>query len=149
MASITFLDSDDMDRVPLARSLARFVQDLVAENRRVALVVPDDQQAARWDQLLWSWDDLSFLPHSILGREWPADEPVTVATRLPPPAADLTLLCLHEVPLDDLVDHDDVYELVDRNSEEGVEHARESWSAWKTTGRSREYRRDWATGGSR
>ncbi|MFH1532698.1 MAG: DNA polymerase III subunit chi [Pseudomonadota bacterium] len=148
MASITFLDSGDMDRAALSRFMARFVEARVAEGRRVVLRVADARTAARWDQFLWTWDDLSFIPHSILGTTWPADEPVTVTTRLPPPAPDLTLICLDDVPLEDLEGHDDVYELVDRNSEEGVERARERWSAWKTTGRSREYRSDWTTGGS-
>ncbi len=148
MASITFLDSGDLNRAALSRSMARFIEARVAEGRRVALRVADDQKAARWDQFLWSWDDLSFIPHSILGAEWPADEPVTVATRLPPQTPDLILICLDDVPLEDLEGYADVYELVDRNSDEGVERARERWATWKATGRAREYRRDWTTGGS-
>jgi DNA polymerase III subunit chi len=148
MASITFLDSGDLDRAALSLAMARFINARVSDGRRVALRVSDDRKAARWDQFLWTWDDQSFLPHSVLGAQWPADEPVTVATRLPPATPDMILICLDEVPLGDLDGYDDVYELVDRNTDEGVERARERWSAWKATGRTQEYRRDWATGGT-
>lgn len=148
MASITFLDSGDLNRAALSRAMARFVEDRVAEGRRIALCVADERKAARWDQFLWAWDEQSFIPHSVLGAEWPADEPVTVATRLPPASSELLLVCLHDIPLDDLQGYEDVYEVVDRNSDKGVEGARARWSAWKATGRSQEYIRDWATGGS-
>ena len=148
MASITFLDSGDLNRAALSKAMARFIEDRVAEGRRIVLRVADEKKAARWDQFLWAWDDLSFIPHSVLGTEWPADEPVTVATRLPPPSPGLLLICLDDVPLDDLEGYEDVYEVLDRNNEEGVERARERWSAWKATGRSQEYRRDWAAGGA-
>ena len=149
MASITFLDSGDLDRPALAVAMARFIDGLVADGRRVALRVADDEKAARWDQFLWSWDDQSFIPHSVLGAEWPADEPVTIATRLPPATPEMILICLVDVPLGDLDGYDDVYEIVDRNSDDGVVSARERWSTWKASGRRQEYRRDWAIGGPR
>jgi DNA polymerase-3 subunit chi len=149
MASITFLDSGDLDRAALSRAMAQLIEGLVASGKRVALRVADDVKAARWDQFLWSWDDLSFIPHSVLGADWPADEPVTVATRLPPVSPELVVICLDDVPLGDLDAYDDVFEIVDRNSDEGVASARARWSAWKASGRTQEYRRDWATGGPR
>jgi len=148
MASITFLDSGDMDRAALSRSMARFIEARVRDGRRIMLRVADAQRADRWDRFLWSWDEQSFVPHSILDGAWPADEPVTVATELPAAAQGVILICLDDVPLDELRGYEDVYEVVDRNDDGGVERARERWSQWKATGRSREYRRDWAAGGS-
>jgi len=147
MASITFLDSGDMDRAALSRSMARFIEARVGEGRRVALRVADAQKAARWDRFLWTWSDGSFLPHSILETRWPPDEPVTVATGPPPAAPDVILICLDDIPLDELRGYEAVFEVVDRNDEGGLVRARERWSEWMATGRSREYRRDWAAGG--
>jgi len=148
MAAVVFLDSGDMTRAALSRSMARFIEARVNEGRRVLVRVEDERKAAQWDQFLWTWDEQSFLPHSVLGTEWPGDEPVTIAARTPAATPGVVLVCLDDVPPDELLAFDEIYELVDRCSDEGLERSRRRWSAWKATGRSQEVRKDWTQAGS-
>jgi DNA polymerase III subunit chi len=47
-----------------------------ASGRRVALRVPDADTARRLDQLLWSFDQLAFVPHVMSGARLASETPV-------------------------------------------------------------------------
>lgn len=84
---------------PLARELVtcRLAEKAVRLGHRLHIHLADRESLGKLDELLWTYRDVSFLPHSPLGRDDAA--PVTLGidgTPEPPPAV---LINLHpEIP---------------------------------------------------
>jgi len=52
-----------------------------SQGRRVLIVARDPAQAERLDQVLWTFDPASFLPHALAGQPDQHQEPVLIATQ--------------------------------------------------------------------
>jgi len=52
-----------------------------AQGHRVLIVARDPAQAERLDQVLWTFEPASFLPHALAGQPDQHQEPVLIATR--------------------------------------------------------------------
>lgn len=53
-----------------------------ASGRRVSVLAPDAHLAQRFDQMLWSFQPLAFIPHVGADSPLAAETPVVIATRL-------------------------------------------------------------------
>jgi DNA polymerase-3 subunit chi len=60
------------------KKLGQRLAALAAQGRRAVLFVRDEAQAVRLDEQLWTFDEESFLPHSILGPESSPLDPVII-----------------------------------------------------------------------
>lgn len=70
-----------------------------ADDYRILIHCPDQQQARRLDRLLWTYRDESFLPHGLVGETDPALTPVLISADGQPEQEDQVLINLGlEVP---------------------------------------------------
>ncbi len=72
----------------------RLTEKAYLQSLRVLVMAGDDEAAARFDELLWKFDERSFVPHDRLGVD--ARTAVQIGTHIPPtagaaPAFDLVL----------------------------------------------------------
>lgn len=68
---MTIVQFYHLTATPLERALPRLLEKIVSVGFRVALTAPSDERAEQLDQLLWTYDPGSFLPH---GREGHGNE---------------------------------------------------------------------------
>lgn len=95
MTHISFLHGAP-DRIQAA---AQWLQQAWSERRRVLVYVPDAEQAARLDRMLWTQPALSFVPHCRAEAALAGETPILLAERLDEPAHEDCLINLsNELP---------------------------------------------------
>tara|TARA_R110002049_G_scaffold22908_4_gene81400 strand:- start:743 stop:1183 length:441 start_codon:yes stop_codon:yes gene_type:complete len=107
----------------------------VAGGRRVALRMSDADAARRIDQLLWSFDQLAFVPHVAVDSPLAGETPVVIAVAGAPapwPEHDL-LFNLAEDVAADFAEFRTVVEIVGRD-EASKQPARARWMHYKQAG---------------
>jgi DNA polymerase-3 subunit chi len=98
----------NLKQVGLSRdqTLARLVAWHQGRGHRVLVLAGDDVQAQELDELLWTYDPASFLPHALAGGPHEAQEPVLIASQpLNPHAAQVQVLTGPEQPLAPGIEH--------------------------------------------
>ncbi len=63
---------------PLRQALPKLVESIVTRNKRVMVLCADSQQMQECDDLLWSYSQLSFLPHGTRLDPYPEAQPVYI-----------------------------------------------------------------------
>lgn len=95
MTHISFLHGAG-DRIQAA---AQWLQQAWGERRRVMVYVPDAEQAARLDRMLWTQPALSFVPHCRAEAALAGETPILLAERLDEPVHEDCLVNLsNELP---------------------------------------------------
>lgn len=90
MTRISFLHGAD-DRI---QSAAQWLQQAWGERLAVLVFVPDAEQAARLDRVLWTQPALSFVPHCRSDSPLADETPILLTDRLDNPAQEHCLLNL-------------------------------------------------------
>lgn len=95
MTRISFLHGAP-DRI---QSAARWLHQAWSERRTVLVYVPDAEQAAQLDRILWTQPALSFVPHCRADAALATETPILLTDRLDAPPQDNCLLNLsNELP---------------------------------------------------
>lgn len=88
--------ADDRARLELA---CRIAEKAWLKDHRVFVRVPDRDQARAFDDLLWTFNDRSFVPHDLAGGDASDDTPVVIGAEAPAEARyDLLLNLGSDVP---------------------------------------------------
>ncbi|ACV74596.1 MAG: DNA polymerase III subunit chi [Zymomonas mobilis] len=66
----------------LENILPRIAEKTLSSDKKLLVIVPDDQQARYWDDYLWRYEDTSFLPHGRVGGGDEAEHPVLISTAM-------------------------------------------------------------------
>ncbi|WP_010544575.1 DNA polymerase III subunit chi [Sphingomonas elodea] len=64
---------------PLDRVLPSIAEKVLGSGGRLLVVAADPAVRARIDQLLWTYNPASFLPHGEAGGDWDSEQPVLIA----------------------------------------------------------------------
>jgi len=56
---------------------------VMGKGQRLLVLLPDSASLARLDDLLWTWQPTSFIPHCTLDQPHAAETPVLLSTQLP------------------------------------------------------------------
>jgi DNA polymerase-3 subunit chi len=95
MTRISFLHGAP-DRI---QSAAQWLQRTWSDRPAVLVYVPDAEQAARLDRILWTQPALSFVPHCRIDSPLAGETPILLTDRLDEPMQDNCLLNLsNELP---------------------------------------------------
>lgn len=132
---------------PLERALPKLLEKAVAADYRVLVLGDSEPKLSHWNDLLWTYDPNSFLPHGMEKDGRAADQPillsmenradndaklviVTDGRRLAPDSAYTRLL-----------------DIFDGQDEAATKAARERWSSYKSGGCNVSYLKQTSTGG--
>ncbi|MCP5143423.1 MAG: DNA polymerase III subunit chi [Gammaproteobacteria bacterium] len=133
MPQVDFYVVEDADKRAHDVVICRLINKIWQRGLRVLLYVEDAERAGELDSLLWTFQDVSFVPHSVLaGADGNADVPILIGhgSRFAP--ADV-LVNLGNLPLADCQGYDRVvesagYDAVSRNA------ARQRFRDWQQAG---------------
>ncbi|MGB3721689.1 MAG: DNA polymerase III subunit chi [Pacificimonas sp.] len=101
----------------------------VEAGHRVLVHSTDQAQAEAVDELLWTYDQNSFLPHGCAGGESDAEQPLLISAEFDPVNhADLAIAMSGRLPNGDSAFARVLY-LFDGNDQDAVRSARQHWKA--------------------
>ena len=128
---MTRLVLHDLQSEKRAGELARLIESLAADGHRLVVWVADEGRRRIFDDWLWTFDKLSFVPHSLwqpsLGE---VEDPVVLVGEAGNPNAATVLVIGDDLPPEDWVrGFDEVHDLIAPGSE-GAER-RGWWERWR------------------
>ena len=97
MTRVDFYVFESGNEDSFSRFICRLTEKAWRKGNRIFMHCPNQQVASRFDDLLWTFRDTSFLPHAVVPCE---DEvPVSIGTSdAPPPGYDLLINLAESVP---------------------------------------------------
>lgn len=129
---------------PFERALPKLLEKAYGANYQTTLLVENETRAEHIDQLLWTYDPASFLPHAI-----GVDAPIVITSH-PPAGSDheRTLLFItngHQA--EETEGYERIIDLFDGNNPIAVEAARTRWKTYKDQGGELTYYKQTEQGG--
>ena len=101
---------------------------------RVLLIAGSDERVEHLNQLLWTYDDASFLPHGSARDGNAARQPIFLTTGAANPNHADMLVLIDGVRAPDLSGYKRVCDMFDGNDENAVEAARQRWREARKAG---------------
>lgn len=111
---------------PLDRVLPAIAEKVLGSGERLLIVAEDAALRARIDQLLWSYQPVSFLPHAQAGNDWDGDQPALIAETVSPANGARNVALVDGHWRDEALAFERVFHLFD---EESIGAARAAWRA--------------------
>ena len=123
----------------LDRALPKLLERALAEKHRVVVLAGSPERVDHLDDLLWTYDEASFLPHGS-ARDGNADcQPIFLAASEDNPNHATMLVLVDGAQGAALDDYKRVCDMFDGNDESAVEEARQRWRVAKAAGHTLTY----------
>ena len=132
---------------PLERALPKLLEKAVAAGYRVLLVGENDHQLEKLDQLLWTYDPDSFLPHGTIKGGSSEKQPILINSNFESPNGANLLAIINGAMSDKTEQFDRIIDMFDGKDQQAVENARNRWKKYKDQGHSLSYLRQTESGG--
>jgi len=128
---MTRLVLHDLQSDKRAGELARLIESLAADGHRLIVWVADEGRRQIFDDWLWTFDRLSFVPHALwqssLGE---VEDPVVLVGESGNPNRATVLVIGDDLPSEDWArDFDEVHDLIPPGDEGGQRRA--WWERWR------------------
>ena len=125
------------------QALPSLLEAALEDGRRVLVRATSEEMVAALNELLWTYDDASFLPHGAAGDGDPMTQPIFLTSDLENPNAATMLVRLSGA---ETAETDDAFDLVAilfvGRDEAALAHARGEWRRLKDEGRTISYWRE-------
>jgi len=106
-----------------------------AQGDRLQIIAIDEEQAARLDDLLWTYKPDNFVPHGRWkGMDSESDQPVIITTRKEPVPGTTSLLTMDYCPVKIIRQFSKVIHVVVVDNQERLEASRRYWTLLKDAG---------------
>jgi DNA polymerase-3 subunit chi len=106
-----------------------------AQGRKVQIIVVDQEQAERLDDLLWTFKPDSFVPHGLwAGSPDEPEQPVVITTRMEAVKDMDSLLMMGYTEVDLVSQFSHVFHLVVTDNQERLDNSRRYWTLLKDAG---------------
>ena len=106
-----------------------------AHGDRLQIIAIDEEQAARLDDLLWTYKPDNFVPHGLWRSiEKESDQPVVITTRKEPVPGIASLLTMDYCPVEIVQQFVKVIHVVVVDNQERLEASRRYWTLLKDAG---------------
>ena len=132
---------------PLSRALPKLLEKCYASGTKT-LVVADAERLDALDELLWTCDPNSFLPHGKSGSADDSRQPVLLVPGLPDAVQENAILCItNGTYLADSSNFSRVLDVFDGNDNDALSAARTRWKSYKDSGFELNYYQQTEAGG--
>lgn len=114
---------------------------------RTVIKVPSAAHVDEIDQVLWTYDKASFLPHGTERSNYKEHQPIYITTSDQNPTSADVLILTDGVTAEKVDGYKRILEMFDGNNPTAVSEARERWRCYKDAGYSLTYWQQNETGG--
>ena len=132
---------------PMQRALPKLLEKIVGSGHRALVVTSSEEEAEQLNQLLWTYDQDSFLPHGSLKDGRAEDQPILLSSEAKPLNNANILLITHGQMAGQTERFERVLGMFDGNNAEAVAAARTRWTVYKNAGHTLTYQQQTAAGG--
>ncbi len=136
-----------LQRWPLDKALPALLEKVIGSGLRAVVAAGSNERVQWLDQLLWTYDPASWLPHGSVRDGDPELQPVWLTVRDENPNGAQVLVIVDGAAPDSLDGFERVLDLFDGNDEAAVAAARRRWTAWKDAGHALVYYQQSERGG--
>lgn len=131
----------------LERALPKLLEKAHSAGFRALVVAGSDKRVDQLNQLLWTYDQDSFLPHGSAKDGHVEQHPIFLSTEVTPVNAANVIMVTDGRVLEQLDGFERVIDMFDGNDPEAVANARGRWTLYKNSGHDISYMRQTSTGG--
>ena len=131
---------------PLERALPRLLERALKDGYRVLVMAGSEERAEHLNQLLWTYDDASFLPHGSARDGNAARQPIFLTAADTNPNGANMLMLVDGAVAKDVAGFKRVCDMFDGNDESATEAARQRWRVCKAAGHELTYWEQTAAG---
>ena len=115
---------------------SRIVCDLAEKcfinNRRIAIYSSSEEECKKYDSLLWTWKQQSFVPHKFIDSlSEPHKEPIILTTKIDSSADYDTVLLVDPLPVEIVNKFNTVIDFAEKYDAHGIELSRERYKIYK------------------
>ncbi len=136
-----------LTRSPLERALPRLLEKAHASGVRVVVMAGSAERVEALDQVLWTYDPASFLPHGSARDGEAATQPIWLTTEDENPNDASVLLLTDGATSDKVGDYARCLEMFDGNDADSVAAARAHWRDYDAAGHALTYWQQTERGG--
>lgn len=144
MAQIQFYH---LTATPVERALPKLLEKALAGGHRVLLVESAPEKLDYFNQILWTYSTLTFLPHGAANEPQPEEQPILLAPSINNTNNADALFVTDGTALEGNASFSRVIDIFDGNNAEAVARARSRWATYKNAGHTLSYLRQNESGG--
>lgn len=119
---------------PLEKALPQLLEKCLERGWRCVVQASSQERVDALDQVLWTYDDASFLPHGTDRQPEPARQPILLTTDESNPNGAVVRFLLEQASIPDAGAYTRVIHLFDGDEPAQIEHARAQWRAARAAG---------------
>ncbi len=134
MTAISFYH---LTTTPLERALPKLLERALSGGYRIVLTAESDARVEQLNQLLWTYDPSSFLPHGSNNEPNPEMQPILLSIYAEPANAQDSAENLLVITDGRKIEQEDfarVLDIFDGNDPEAISAARQRWGEYKSAG---------------
>ena len=128
-----------LTRMPLERALPALLERALAAGMRSVVIAGSEERVEALNQLLWTYEERSFLPHGSKRDGRPERQPVWLTTEDENPNGATCLVLTDGAVSNRVGEYQRCLDLFDGQDPAAVEAARERWTQWKDAGHQLSY----------
>lgn len=132
---------------PLSSALPKLLAKVHEAGMKAVIKVGSDEQMQALDDLLWTFDKNSFLPHGPVKSKSPEQQPILLTTGDENPAGATVLVLVDSMESDQMGKYDRCLEMFDGTDQEAVTAARARWKKYTEAGHDLTYWQQTEQGG--
>ncbi len=132
---------------PLERALPKLLEKAVAGGFKTLLVADSEEYIDHLNEVLWTYDPSSFLPHGSTKEPNPQAQPILLSSSLEPLNEAKLLVVVNGAVPDPSAPFERIIDIFDGNNQQALESARTRWSTYKKGGHDMAYLRQTQSGG--
>lgn len=132
---------------PLERALPKLLEKIIGSGFRVSLVAEPEARVEQLNQLLWTYDPGSFLPHGSAKDGSAEAQPIYLTTAIEAPNGANVLFVTNGAEVNSAEPFERVVDMFDGNNPEALAAARKRWSDYKNAGHALTYFKQTVQGG--
>lgn len=144
MSNISFYH---LTSTPMQRALPKLLEKIVGSGHRALVVTSSEAETEQLNQLLWTYEQDSFLTHGSMKDGRAEDQPILLSTEERPVNKANMLLITNGQVAGQPEQFERVLDMFDGNNAEAVAAARTRWASYKEAGHTLTYQKQTESGG--
>jgi len=132
---------------PLERALPKLLEKAYGAGVKILLVAGSEERVAQLNDLLWSYDPGSFLPHGSAADGHGEQQPIFLSTQMEAPNQAGVLVVTDGAVCEAPERFERILDMFDGNDPQALASARSRWTLYKNNGHAVTYMRQTPQGG--
>jgi len=112
---------------PLESALPKLLEKCLERGWRCVVQATSEERVDALDQVLWTYDDASFLPHGTDRQAESERQPILLTSTSANPGGAPIRFLVDQASIEDIGSYQRVIHVFDGSDPDAVKHARESW----------------------